>query len=111
MTTAPDNFSESLPCPECDSATRVADSRPNSKGIRRRRECSAGHRFTTMELPNKPSERASKAHIPLVTWAERVGEISWICSCGAHNKHHPLRPGGGPVPLACIFRPADEAPR
>ena len=38
-------------CPQCNgSDTEVIDSRPYTKSVRRRRQCSAcGHRFTTLE--------------------------------------------------------------
>jgi len=39
----------SFPCPICDAPTRVYDSRPQGSMIRRRRECSNGHRFNTTE--------------------------------------------------------------
>ena len=40
-------------CPTCGSDTRIVDSRPvgNGRATRRRRECAAGHRFTTAEIP------------------------------------------------------------
>lgn len=38
-------------CPICGGATRVADSRPNSDSIRRRREClECKNRFSTVEI-------------------------------------------------------------
>ena len=41
----------SLPCPDCGSATKVIDSRPNGLGIKRRRQCtSCGIRFSTQEF-------------------------------------------------------------
>jgi hypothetical protein len=42
------------------------------------------------------------SHVPLKAWQEKYGEISWLCSCGAHNKHHPVQPGSAPVPFVCI---------
>lgn len=40
-----------LPCPECGSnQSRVTDSRANETGIRRRRQCINGHRFSTQEI-------------------------------------------------------------
>ncbi len=41
----------SLICPRCKQLTRqdVLDSRPSQDGIRRRRLCPCGHRFTTRE--------------------------------------------------------------
>ena len=39
-----------FPCPECGGPLRaVIDSRSAPNGVRRRRECVKGHRFTTLE--------------------------------------------------------------
>lgn len=41
-----------MPCPICDASTLVRDSRPvagRPGSLRRRRECRAGHRFSTVE--------------------------------------------------------------
>lgn len=40
---------QSLLCPECRGATAIIDSRSAVTGIRRRRACANGHRFTTYE--------------------------------------------------------------
>lgn len=38
-------------CPECKSRTRIIDSRPTNKDVRRRRKCrECGHRFSTIEI-------------------------------------------------------------
>lgn len=43
-------YDKPFACPECGSPSkRVVDSRPKGIGIRRRRECEKGHRFTTHE--------------------------------------------------------------
>lgn len=34
----------------CGLPTQVLESRINLKGVKRRRECAAGHRFTTLEV-------------------------------------------------------------
>lgn len=45
------NSSDVLKCPECgQSGSCVTDCRGNEAGIRRRRQCSNGHRFTTQEI-------------------------------------------------------------
>jgi transcriptional regulator NrdR family protein len=36
-------------CPSCGGVSYVTDSRQTSSGVRRRRRCEAGHRFTTNE--------------------------------------------------------------
>lgn len=47
-----------FPCPVCRGFTgRVKDSRPNLLGIRRRRECSKGHRYSTQERLIDPEEQ------------------------------------------------------
>lgn len=38
-----------FPCPDCNARTFVQDSRNEKDGVRRRRECVKGHRFTTYE--------------------------------------------------------------
>jgi hypothetical protein len=38
-----------MTCPTCQSKTQVIDSRETSEGIRRRRVCEQGHRFSTLE--------------------------------------------------------------
>ncbi len=43
------NGSKSFPCPHCGGNTAVGDSRPSHNGIRRRRYCKCGHRFTSYE--------------------------------------------------------------
>lgn len=38
-------------CPKCGNRqTSVIDCRGNDQGVRRRRECAEGHRFTTQEM-------------------------------------------------------------
>lgn len=40
-----------MDCPFCCGATKVIDSRRETEGVRRRREClDCGYRFTTMEF-------------------------------------------------------------
>lgn len=39
-----------ITCPECGALGEVTDSRPNEVGVRRRRRCPSGHRFTTQEI-------------------------------------------------------------
>lgn len=39
-----------MKCPKCGGTSQVLDSRANESGIRRRRRCEAGHRFTTQEV-------------------------------------------------------------
>lgn len=42
--------SDLFPCPECGGKLKaVIDSRSALSGVRRRRECVKGHRFTTLE--------------------------------------------------------------
>ena len=38
-----------LNCPECGAKGMVTDSRPHPKGIRRRRACKNGHRYSSIE--------------------------------------------------------------
>ncbi len=49
-------------CPVCQTKTRVIDSRGNGTSIYRRRQCSTGHRFTTLETeaPNVTNEQYRK---------------------------------------------------
>ena len=50
-------------CPDCRQGTYVIDSRPTPDGhVRRRRECPAGHRFTTWEGIYKPDRRDRRAY-------------------------------------------------
>lgn len=43
--------SVTIACPDCGAyMTRTVDSRANEHGVRRRRECANGHRFTTQEM-------------------------------------------------------------
>jgi len=37
-------------CPKCNKATSVIDSRKKEAGVRRRRVCECGERFTTNEV-------------------------------------------------------------
>jgi transcriptional regulator NrdR family protein len=39
---------------------RVTDCRPTKNGIRRRRECNCGHRFTTLKVVVKDGQRDSE---------------------------------------------------
>jgi transcriptional regulator NrdR family protein len=51
------SFTDALRCPICDGLTAVIDSRVAGRAYRstrrRRRECKAGHRFTTYEIVAK----------------------------------------------------------
>jgi hypothetical protein len=42
-------------------------------------------------------------HTPIRVWQEKQGEISWLCSCGCHNKHFPL-----PANLECGMKYVDR---
>ena len=41
-------------CTSCGNETNVIDTRPHESGVRRRRVCGCGHRFTTWETTTKP---------------------------------------------------------
>lgn len=50
-----------IACPKCKNRSFVADSRGREDGsIRRRRECSMGHRFSTVEFPTDHIEAMEK---------------------------------------------------
>jgi hypothetical protein len=42
-------------------------------------------------------KRPQQLHVPMRAWQEKFREISWLCSCGAINKHVPL-----PANLRCV---------
>lgn len=39
-----------MKCPTCQSSSRVVETRETSNGLRRRRECIQGHKFSTLEV-------------------------------------------------------------
>lgn len=39
-----------MKCPECGAESGVSETRETASGLRRRRKCEAGHRFTTYEV-------------------------------------------------------------
>ncbi|MBR2819809.1 MAG: hypothetical protein IKE60_34385 [Reyranella sp.] len=90
-------------CPECGSATRVYNSRPNrlstAGGIRRRRKCvDCQHRFSTDEepVPETLEGAAAYAH------AAELGRL--YLTLGHADRSALLR-------LARAFRPASPAER
>ena len=52
-----------------------------------------------MALLAESAIKPMRLHVPLRAWQERDGscEISWLCSCGCHNKHVLL-----PADLRCV---------
>lgn len=40
-----------MTCDRCGARCQTIDSRTNALGVRRRRKCACGHRFSTQELP------------------------------------------------------------
>ncbi len=57
------NGSKSFPCPHCGGNTAVGDSRPSHNGIRRRRYCKCGHRFTSYETVAEECPKSMQGHI------------------------------------------------
>lgn len=51
-------------CPVCTGSTSVIETRISQKGLRRRRSCRGGHRFTTIELPHDTGKRVTG----LINW-------------------------------------------
>lgn len=43
-------------CPRCRKTSKVLETRPCAHGMRRRRECLVGHRFTTFEMIGDDAE-------------------------------------------------------
>jgi hypothetical protein len=43
-------------CPQCRLRSKVIETRPSAFGLRRRRECLKGHRFTTFEMVGDDAE-------------------------------------------------------
>lgn len=57
-------------CPKCGARTEVVDARIYDRYMRRRRKCTCGHRFSTIEIPIKGKDRFSD---------ERLKEqIEWL---------------------------------
>lgn len=54
-----------LPCPVCDSETRVYDTRLQDGFVRRRRECENGHRFNTAEERVSPVWDHNRQVVPV----------------------------------------------
>lgn len=51
-------------CPECGGESEVKDSRSHKNGIRRRRICDQGHRFSTLESVVDMSRKAAPPKKP-----------------------------------------------
>jgi len=53
-------------CPSCGSESRVLETRRNSAGLRRRRACACGGKFTTYEIvvPDSPMFRGELRLVP-----------------------------------------------
>lgn len=57
-----------MKCPECGQTTSVAETRVGQhETMRRRRRCSCGHAFTTIEMPAECCERADRQLLPGLT--------------------------------------------
>ncbi len=67
------NGSKSFPCPHCGGNTAVGDSRPSHNGIRRRRYCKCGHRFTSYETAYEEFPRDAMQYVTDI--AMRAAEI------------------------------------
>lgn len=62
-------------CPLCQSDTRVVDSRlQDGNVIRRRRECEAGHRFTTWEGTVNVASLIESRRKAVRTWKAKQGD-------------------------------------
>lgn len=57
-------MSDGIKCPSCAGKSMVVDSRPDKKGIRRRRRCDCGHRFSTIETVLKEVVKAKVERVP-----------------------------------------------
>lgn len=62
-----------MQCPQCKKATSVLETRVIEKTVRRRRECSCGHRFITREVfvadvkpANVPNELAQSEALEML---------------------------------------------
>jgi len=68
-----------FPCPKCGARSGVIDSRPTSDGgIRRRRRCRCGHRFTTREVTDDqalPGSIATRLRVRVMTLERLVEEL------------------------------------
>lgn len=68
-----------MACPQCGSTElAVVDSRPHPLGIRRRRQCAAGHRFTTFEIHERTLARFEKIaglYTSMIAAVIEAGEI------------------------------------
>ena len=65
-------------CPECGDVTGVVDTRPDGRGgIRRRRSCVKGHRFTTTEVIGdiRLLELARKTRMKLAEMINLIDDI------------------------------------
>lgn len=59
------------PCPDCGSDSKVVDTRPSYKRLRRRRAClKSGHKFTTHEVPSDATEKIDEIIDFIVSNAE-----------------------------------------
>ena len=52
-----------FPCPQCGARTLVANTRRTASGRWRRRDCSGGHRFTTLEVPADEARQDRSAQL------------------------------------------------
>jgi transcriptional regulator NrdR family protein len=46
--------------PKCDAETHILETRISGEGVRRRRECIHGHKFSTLELPMQDAKQYLK---------------------------------------------------
>jgi hypothetical protein len=55
-------------CPSCGAESRVYETRRSEPGIRRRRTCACGGRFTTLEIvvPDSPGFRGELRLVPTI---------------------------------------------
>lgn len=56
-----------LNCPQCGAKGMVTDSRPHPKGIRRRRACANGHRYSSLEQIEVLGRMTASASKPRAT--------------------------------------------
>ena len=61
-------------CDQCNGPTEVIDSRLHVSGIRRRRACGCGHRFTTWETTVRPAKPARDPAADETRRAERAAQ-------------------------------------
>lgn len=65
-----------MKCPHCGAWSEVSETRATADGMRRRRDCANGHRFTTFEVLPQVL-KAAKASPLASTWATPGSARRW----------------------------------